>query len=171
MDRNLSPRLFDASEPQVAVRPLNLDGATTLPPGDLVPEGILTDGQKLRLWMCSHIMYAKDYHPTPMEGDIDPATVVVDDVAVEQAVAEFEAAQPHTVSSSHIGGGYYLLTPSWDEALAEKVQGKDLAATRADELLASAPEPVTAQPEVVQDASKAEVQPETQPDPDAQPQE
>lgn len=169
MDRKLAPRLFDPTEPLVALRSLNLTGEDRLAPGDPIPDDVLTDGQKLRLWMCSHVVYAKDWHPTPTVDDIDPTTQVVDPVEVEKAVAELEASSAPSVTIAHIGGGYYQLTPSWDETLSEKVNGKEAAAARQEELLASAPVVEPPQPEAVETATEQPSQPEAQPEAPAQP--
>jgi hypothetical protein len=117
MDRNLSPRKFNNEADLVASRTMTVDGSV-VNRGDLLPAD-LGHSMRLRLWMSGRALYKTDFRPTPVAGD--PGT------------EEVEVQEDDGIAVVHSGGAWYLVSAPWlDEP--EKVQGKDAAEARAEEL-------------------------------------
>ena len=112
MDRRLSPRYFDATKPLVTAKHTTINGVDHSA-GDLINPDEVEQGTRLRMWLVGRAKYQDDYRPTEV---IDPAEEAKTLVTVEQS-----------------GGGWFLILAPW---LSEpiKVQGKEAAEARADEL-------------------------------------
>lgn len=106
-DRRLAAKYFDNSQPLIATRNMTVEG-NDVHAGKPLPDG-LGKGLRMRLWVTRRVVYEKDYKPTPT---LDP----VSEIAIVDA-----------------GGGWYVITAPWLPD-GEKVQGKDKAEARAQEL-------------------------------------
>lgn len=128
MDRRLSPRYFQKNQQLIATRVMTIIGEP-VQAGDPIPMEI-DAGTRMKLWLSGRALYATDYRPTPVQ---EEATVVVDE-------------EPE-VAVTHVGGGMFLVQPSWlADGHGEKVKGKEEANKRAAELLEDGPPEAVQQP-------------------------
>lgn len=116
-NRRLTPSNFKPDEPLVSRRYQTIQSIEFVPGDPIHPpmEGRpeLPQGIRMRLWMTARAVYAKDHTPTPV---MDPAEEARLAVKVEP-----------------LAGGWYLITAPW-LGEGEKVQGKDAAEARAEEI-------------------------------------